>query len=68
MLTANIKNFIKFNFSDNVLLFLCIFSLGLFVSYPTLFLASLVVISLYSLLFSTLYMLIKTITEVAIEA
>lgn len=67
MLIAKIETFLSNNFNNNIVLFLSILLFGLSFSMPTLFLQALLVLSLYSLIFTSAFMLIKTIMETSVK-
>lgn len=66
MLIAKLEYFMSNNFNSNIVLIISIFLFGLSLSYPALFLQALLLLSLYSLIFTTAFVLIKTIMETSV--
>ena len=67
MLIARIEMFLTKHFNNNFVLFMSILLFGLSLSFPTFFLQVLLVLSLYSLIFTSALVLIKTIMETSIK-
>lgn len=66
MLIAKLEHFMSNNFNSNIVLIISIFLFGLSFSYPALFLQALLLLSLYSLIFTTAFVLVKTIMETSV--